>query len=72
MIQQIRIYVNELFADAPQTKKAAELKEEVCSNLIDKYVDLTGRGMSEEEAYKAAIASIGDIDELFKMLEQED
>lgn len=72
MIQQIRIYVNELFADAPQTKKAAELKEEVCSNLIDKYVDLTGRGMSEEEAYKATIASIGDIDELFKMLEQED
>ena len=72
MIQQIRIYVNELFADAPQTKKAAELKEEVCSFLIDYFVDITGRGMSEEEAYKAAIASIGDIDELFKMLEQED
>jgi hypothetical protein len=72
MIQKIRIYVNELFADAPQTKKAADLKEEVCSNLIDKFVDLTGRGMPEEEAYHAAIASIGDIDELKKMIRQDE
>ena len=72
MIQRIRIYVNELFADAPQTKKAGDLKEEVCSNLIDKFVDLTGRGMAEEEAYNAAIASIGDIDELMKIVRQDD
>ncbi|HBT64771.1 MAG TPA: hypothetical protein DEB10_08955 [Ruminococcaceae bacterium] len=72
MIQRIRIYVNELFADAPQTKKAADLKEEVCSNLIDKFVDLTGKGMSEEEAYNAAVASIGDIDELKQLIRQDD
>ena len=72
MIQRIRIYVNELFADAPQTKKANDLKDEVCSNLIDKFVDLTGHGMPEEEAYNAAIASIGDTDELKKMIRQDE
>lgn len=71
MIQRIRNYVNELFANAPKTKQAYDLKEEVCSNLIDKYVDLTGQGMPEEEAYNAAVASIGDIDELFRTLQKE-
>lgn len=71
MIQRIRSYVNDLFKEAPFTKKAMELKEEVCANLIDKYVDLTGHGMSEEEAYNAAIASIGDIDELFDLMKRE-
>ncbi len=71
MIQRIRSYVNELFADAPKTKKALDLKEEVCSNLIDKFVDLTGQGMAEEEAYNAAVASIGDINELFDMLDSD-
>lgn len=71
MIQRIRDYVNQLFANAPQTKRAMELREEVCSNLIDKFVDLTGHGMSEEDAYNAAVASIGDIDELFDTLKRE-
>lgn len=71
MIQRIRSYVNDLFKDAPFTKKTMELKEEVCANLIDKFVDLTGQGMPEEEAYNAAIASIGDIDELFDMMKRE-
>lgn len=71
MIERIRIYVNQLFADAPQTKKAIDLRDEMCSNLIDKYVDLTGRGISEEEAYKTAISGIGDIDEMMRILRQD-
>ncbi len=68
MIQKIRGYVDDMFREAPQTKQARDLKEEVCSNLIDKYVDLTGGGMPEEEAYAAAVASIGDIDALLAEL----
>ena len=71
MIQRIRSHVNELFRDAPATRQAHELKEEVCSNLIDKYVDLTGQGMSEEEAYSIAVAGIGDIDALLAELQQD-
>ena len=36
MIQKIRGYVDDMFREAPQTKQARDLKEEVCSNLIDK------------------------------------
>ncbi len=68
MVQRIRAYVEELFKDAPATRQAHDLKEEVCSNLIDKYVDLTGDGLSEEEAYNIAVASIGDTDALFAEL----
>lgn len=71
MIQRIRQYVDDLFKDAPHTKKAMDLKEEVCSNLIDKYVDLTGHGVSDEDAYNEAIAGIGDIDELFAMMKDD-
>lgn len=69
MIQRIRRYVDALFADVPPTRQAAELKEEICSNLIDKFVDLTGRGVPEEEAYKAAVAGIGDIDAMIRALD---
>ena len=68
MVQRIRAYVEELFKDAPATRQAHDLKEEVCSNLIDKYVDLTGDGLSDEEAYNIAVASIGDTDALFAEL----
>lgn len=68
MIQKIRGYVDDMFREAPPTKQARDLKEEVCSNLIDKYMDLTGSGMPEDEAYTAAVASIGDIDALLTEL----
>ena len=69
MTDRIRLYVGEIFKKAPLTQKAVELREEVCSNLIDKYNDMKVRGASDEEAYTAAIASIGDEQELLNMLE---
>lgn len=69
MIPRIRKYVDDLFQDAPHTKKAYDLKEEVCSNLIDKYTDLTAGGMSEADAYSTVIAGIGDVGDLFADLE---
>ncbi len=72
MIPKIRAYVDELFQDAPATRQAHDLKEEFCSNLIDKYVDLTGQGMPEEEAYKATVAGVGDVDALLAELRREE
>lgn len=65
MNERIRKYVDDLFQDAPHSKKAYDLKEEVCSNLIDKYTDLTAGGMPENEAYNTVIAGIGDVEDLF-------
>lgn len=70
MIQRIRGYVADLFEDVPINKKTHDLREEITSNLIDKYVDLTGQGISDEEAYNAAISSIGDVDEMLEAIKQ--
>lgn len=64
MINKIKAYVDTAFENAPDTKSASDLKEEIISNLIDKYNDLVDSGKSEEEAYKAVISGIGNVDKL--------
>ena len=64
MYRQIREYVESLFANAPPSAKMTDLKEEIITNLNDKYTDLISNGMGEEQAYNRVIAGIGDIDEL--------
>jgi hypothetical protein len=71
MRENLRSYVENLFAAAPQTGKVLELKEELISNLTAKYDDLIAQGRSEEEAYKIAVGGIGDVDELIKGLEND-
>lgn len=68
MKNKLRAYIDNLFADAPKTRKAFELREELLSNLNAKYDDLIGRGYSEEEAYQAAVSGIGDVSELISAL----
>ena len=64
MNEKLRHYIDDLFANAPSTVRAVELKEELYQNLTDKYNDLIAEGKSEESAYNIAIASIGDVDSL--------
>lgn len=61
---KLRHYIDDLFANAPSTVRAVELKEELYQNLTDKYNDLIAEGKSEESAFNIAIASIGDVDSL--------
>jgi uncharacterized membrane protein len=64
MIAKIRSYIERAFADAPRTKKSTELQEELISNMIEKFNDQLKLGKTEEEAYTAVIAGLGDIGEL--------
>lgn len=64
MNDKIRKHVNELFENAPNTKRAYDLKDEIISNANDKYNDLMSEGKSEEEAYNQVIQEIGNVDEL--------
>lgn len=66
MNKKLERYVNNLFKNAPRSKKVYELKEEILANLNDKYNDLLGMGYGEEEAYSKAISNIGDIEELIE------
>ena len=70
MNQQIKNYIDDLFVDAPNTKKMQELKEELYSNVQSRYEDILSGGASEEEAYHTAIAGIGDVSSLFHQTEQ--
>ena len=64
MNDRIRAYLEHAFANAPKTRRMEDLKEELYSNLVEKYNDRLRQGMSEEDAYNAVIRGIGDIDEL--------
>ena len=64
MEAKLRAYVESLFEQAPNTRKAYELKEEMIQNLVEKYHGLCDEGKSEEVAYNIAIGSIGDTSEL--------
>lgn len=66
-MEKIRYYVNELFKNAPKTKKTRELKEELLLDLEDKYNDFISSGKKESEAYNEVISGIGDIDELLNV-----
>ncbi len=70
MNERVKKYLDELFEDAPKTRKAMELKEEMMQNSMEKYQDLLSDGYSEEDAYKNVIGSIGDVTELFEDLEE--
>lgn len=72
MKEKLRDHINSLFADAPQTKRVFELREELFSNLLEKYGDLIAKGYSEDDAYRAVIAGIGDVDELIRGLGEQD
>lgn len=68
MTHKLRNYIDELFFEAPPTKKTVEIKEEILQNLIDKYNDLLNEGKSEEAAYNIAVASVGDMSSLIEEL----
>lgn len=62
--ERLQNHINILFSKAPQTRGAFDLKEELLANSIERYDDLRGRGMPEEDAYQSVIGSIGNVEEL--------
>lgn len=61
MKDQLIRYIDLLFAGAPQ---AADIKQEILQNTLDRYEDLISQGKSPEAAYSLAISGIGDISEI--------
>lgn len=68
MTDKLRAHVNQLFTDAPQSRRTVELKEEMIQNLTDQYNDLMAEGKSPEAAYNITVAGIGDVSELISGL----
>lgn len=66
MNSKIKNYVDVVFKDVPRSKKAIELKEEIISNLNERFEDYLKEGKSETESYGLAVANMGDIDEMIR------
>ena len=70
MENNIREYIEELFMEAPNTRKSVEMRLELSENLVEKYRAFLAEGKSQEDAYNLTIMSIGDISELFDSLKE--
>lgn len=70
MKEKITQHFNQIFAEAPKTRKALDLKQEMIQNAMDKYDDMVADGYSEEDAYTNVVESIGDVSELFPEMEE--
>lgn len=73
MKERLRKHIEALFEETPVTKRTIELKEELYANSVERYEDLVGDGIEQEDAYKTVISSIGNIHELIDsiVLEEE-
>jgi len=59
--ENIRAYIDKLFAGVGESQQLFDLKEELFSNLKEKTSDYVVRGMDEEQAFKEAVISMGDL-----------
>lgn len=66
MNEKIKNYVDLLFEGVPRSAKAIELRNEILSNLNDKFEALRAEGKTENEAYGLAIAGLDNVDKLIK------
>ncbi len=71
MKAKLKDYIDTIFTDAPQTYRAYELKEEMYTDLCEKYDDLISEGKTPAAAYHAVISGVGDISELIEELKRE-
>lgn len=70
MNKRIKEFIDQLFAHTPHTTYVEELKEEMLTNLCDKYEDLLVEGKSKDEAYMIVTSSVGDIRELVSGIDE--
>ncbi len=57
----VKKYLDNLFADAGPSQQLFDLKEELATNMKEKIMDYQSRGMEEEQAFKEAVISMGDL-----------
>ena len=71
-MDDIKLRLNESVAArlgaAPASADKDELIEELSDNLYRRFLDMTGAGVPEEEAFQRALDDLGDVDELLAYL----
>jgi hypothetical protein len=67
-METIRNYLDNMFSGLPKTARIQELKNNILSNMEEKYNELKRQGKSENEAIGIVISEFGNIDELINEL----
>ena len=71
MKDQLKKYVQSIFAPYQTIEAARDLEEELLQNLTEKFTDYKHQGYSDKKAYKWTIDSIGDVAELMESIDPE-
>ncbi len=58
---KVREYVDDLFSDVGESQQLFDLKEELIINMEEKIADYQSKSMDEEQAFKEAVISMGDL-----------
>ncbi len=64
MNQKLATNLDAAFAPYSDEPSVQETKEELLSDLLEKFHELKAQGMSDEDAYEATVNSIGDVSEI--------
>ncbi|WP_346936402.1 permease prefix domain 1-containing protein [Clostridium sp.] len=67
-METIRNYLDNIFSSLPKSEEIIKLKEELLSNMEEKYRELKESGKTENEAIGIVISEFGNIDELIMEL----
>jgi hypothetical protein len=67
-METIKNYLDNMFAGLPKTARVLELKNNILTNMEEKYNELKNQGKSENEAIGIVISEFGNIDELVSEL----
>ena len=63
-METIKNYLDNMFSGLPKTARVLDLKNNILSNMEEKYSELKSQGKSENEAIGIVISEFGNIDEL--------
>lgn len=66
MREQLKAYIDRLFEGTVDTQQARDFHDELLQNTLDRYDEEISAGKSGEEAYRVALLSLGNPDELLK------
>ena len=67
-METLRIYLNNMFQNLPDTAEVQRAKDELWQMMEDKYTDLISENMSENEAVGTVIAEFGNLDDFADLL----
>ncbi len=65
-METIKTYLENMFRNLPKTNEIERLKNELLSNMEDRYNELKNEGKRENEAVGVVISEFGNIDELME------